>query len=1311
MSFQKRTILDTQEAIYSNRITGQVVPILSGRLDKVSVYIQPSFYSPDTNLDLFVDIYEVDGSDIPFGQPIISRSRSVSEISGNGYFNLPVEAIVPVKVAIVLRLNGGDRNNYIGTKYIDNIDASDEPMLVSEDNGMTWVKYVTKKITYVAYSSIQAVGNTSNTQYGYSPITYQSENLNEQSATIQAAKSESKIDKIAYDFQKQDLEGTIVQGDTVVINFKDIIVTLIVDQSGSMTWNDRSGVRFDFLKSYIDDLESILPPGTTAYYNIIKFNGRKIGRMRLILQEDATSPSVIAGVRIVRKAGSIPVSTPTDGVVIYEGLSESLIDKNLSTGTDYQYGAFSYNMSGVFSSPKHSFSTPIYAPCPPVGVTSFLAKEEVVPNIIISGPYSGSWDIGQRRVVISWAHPQSEDTSLLYNRIILVRRTDRFPENEKDGDMLLDADDTSMSFNGPYIDFNNPYAVAGQTYYYSIFTKKYTGISCSIENSRSSEVYISECDRFWLRCEPPADDPSNYGFYTSIPSIPNNITVFSGDSQIKIYWDSGSVDTKRYEIWFNKEKNIEFKKNENGNLYPDGELIYNGQEPTFTHRDLKNGEPNFYMILAYNFVGTQSASVKFEVKAIQETTTTIEPSCPDNFSAEPYNSISNRVTWSLPITDTHSYEGYFGDYIKSICSVSFEDEIATIYSGKLKFNEHSRKIVNIVDGYEVEIYESTSTPIPSTVTVNGETIDTSTLVSPQKGMSFAEQESGSTTIISSIFSSNPIISVQNKMQSIEISFDGSLEIINRSTAELITGIATGEGTIKLSHPLTLSIENDPVQYVNIMNWDSTCDTNKSPTMTIMQETGVYVKTGDPFYVTVKASFKGAAIDKEVQVSFRIIDKETKEPSTVCTLSGQDSNGVSVFKISLETDEVLDRSDQPTGITEQVSKISFKIPPQDIPGNYILESSISYLGYEKIARLEMKFAASLNIDMDLSPFEANGMNTAEQKTFVYFGNPLSQNKIPVEDGTIVEWSIRPLDTVSQINFKKRPFYSLSGIHGTGIHSSTKAGVAKEVFFGPGLDIGVVSDDPTVQQQTDLKREISSCITQGELYEVKATAKVSGLVAIGYGTIYLTSQMEPIDSKQLTRIFLRKVDGFNTDTIYSDGTSESEWEVVAKPESDGDVSDMFSGAYFREKITSLGGLVPSLEDGKIITLNASLFSGDPEGQRIMISTNLTGTNGRAGYAKARIENGVARFKVRLNSIVSGIVKQTPLKGGNLIYGSIDMIAWRQSPLIYSLSAYTILESNGLQVTFYGGGADVYYHTPPCYLSFAEPLNLHTNNSGGE
>ena len=57
----------------------------------------------------------------------------------------------------------------------------------------------------------------------------------------------------------------------------------------------------------------------------------------------------LAGVRIVRKEGSAPVSS-TDGTVIYAGNAETAADTNVITGTIYYYAAFSFDNNYNYSS-------------------------------------------------------------------------------------------------------------------------------------------------------------------------------------------------------------------------------------------------------------------------------------------------------------------------------------------------------------------------------------------------------------------------------------------------------------------------------------------------------------------------------------------------------------------------------------------------------------------------------------------------------------------------------------------------------------------------------------------------------------------------------------------------------------------------------------------------------------------------------------------------------------------------------------------------------------------------------------------------
>lgn len=64
-----------------------------------------------------------------------------------------------------------------------------------------------------------------------------------------------------------------------------------------------------------------------------------------------------AGVRILRKTGSVPTST-TDGVLIYEDSGMTILDTNLTNGLTYFYALYAYNNDKVFASEVIVSATP-----------------------------------------------------------------------------------------------------------------------------------------------------------------------------------------------------------------------------------------------------------------------------------------------------------------------------------------------------------------------------------------------------------------------------------------------------------------------------------------------------------------------------------------------------------------------------------------------------------------------------------------------------------------------------------------------------------------------------------------------------------------------------------------------------------------------------------------------------------------------------------------------------------------------------------------------------------------------------------------
>lgn len=83
-----------------------------------------------------------------------------------------------------------------------------------------------------------------------------------------------------------------------------------------------------------------------------------------------TDPSY-AGTRIVRKTGSFPTSA-TDGTVVFDANGTTVIDSNLTNGTQYFYGAFSFDSTPNYGLAVTASATPIdtVAPSVPTGLSA-----------------------------------------------------------------------------------------------------------------------------------------------------------------------------------------------------------------------------------------------------------------------------------------------------------------------------------------------------------------------------------------------------------------------------------------------------------------------------------------------------------------------------------------------------------------------------------------------------------------------------------------------------------------------------------------------------------------------------------------------------------------------------------------------------------------------------------------------------------------------------------------------------------------------------------------------------------------------------
>lgn len=1303
MSFQKTTILSTREVAVGPRFLGQTVPVPNGRLDKVSLYLEPEFVDAlaAESVEVTVRVFAVDGTGIPTGAPLAEDMKLLSDMSRRGDYNFRIEAYVPTTVAVVLIAEGSTLEQLVSWRYVSSEDNG-QPMLISENSGSTWAKVSDRKFAYKAFSLIQDAVS-----------------LDEQDATIQAGTEATITDDTNAEWQLATLSQAKIDppsGSTVIIDFGNFLVTLVVDQSGSMTWNDRDGLRFTFLKDYIDDLEASLSgTGSTAAYSIVKFRSRQIGSMSFAVQGGEDFLTEFEGVKLIRTPvnGLLPLAgaptAPGDGIEVFSGFAQEKVDSNLAAG-EYWYAIFAYaqdasdNSQTKFSLVSRDRILPVARPKPPIGVAGFVAEEESIDD-----PVSGL-DVGYRWVTLNWDNPPSPD----YSEILLVRRTDHFPESPTEpGNVLLLGDpylntwepSTTTSFDDffPAMD-----AINGLTYFYRIWTRKPNAdpqnpeLKCYLSNARTAFVKISTVDRVWEKADPPFNIPP-LAFDPNAPITPPilSVQVSVGSKAVKIAWTPWDVDAVRYKVYYNETKYPDPLSTDNGETTYDGALVYDGDgidasaDPgtlQFIHRELTNGEPHFYAFVAVDRVNNHSGALFFTARPSSDPT--VDPILPEPvsvFSAECVNSTSVRTTWSTPSLFGAPPQLYFGDTARFLASVTFNDAESSTTSADFEVIEIDR---------HVTIFDSSE-------------------AGPEDLVVFAAAPTNDTTSLSGTVSMIDSTAALNDVASATLTAASALRVVNRTSGSLIKEVRSSQISVRFDNPLAVQVTSD--QMVNRRSWDpgncTSIDTGGTqPHYEAVSIPGVYAGTGDFFQARIDILFRGLALDEDTDLLVRILDKDTGSPAPGINLPQANTDGFSTIRTQPIEEENIDRSGQPTGESTDKTVALITIPPQNVPGDYVLEITATIEGYSRVVTFDFVVEPTLNVDVDALAFRPDNFDRAEQKAFIYVG-PFDDEtkKIPVPDNTVAEWSLRLVEGNGKAISSRSIYADPPQVPGTGVRAYTHDGITRGIFFGPGGGVEPAKN---------------AICTNGELWELTVDVKYNGMIGQGKALVEIGA---PSEYQSLNRIFLRVADGQQgasseeladnaTDgaiahhTIFCDGVMESEWEVIGDPQNDinrgsDPAQDSKSGVYFYNGVVGSeginpGGISPTLQVGQAVTMYASRFHGNVDLSNVIITTNK---EEKAGSATALVERDTvdnllkAKFRVRVLARAVGETLTPPdstQSPSNPVYQSEELF-WEKAAAIVGLSVFTIITADGEAFVFGGGGSNLAGSTPPAYISLVEPL----------
>ena len=91
--------------------------------------------------------------------------------------------------------------------------------------------------------------------------------------------NQSTLTRSYFNPDNLELSGTRLQADAygfndIGLDFNDSIVSILFDESGSMSWNDENGFRHDLAKRFISKVSGSYP--AEVLYKIFTFGGQKI---------------------------------------------------------------------------------------------------------------------------------------------------------------------------------------------------------------------------------------------------------------------------------------------------------------------------------------------------------------------------------------------------------------------------------------------------------------------------------------------------------------------------------------------------------------------------------------------------------------------------------------------------------------------------------------------------------------------------------------------------------------------------------------------------------------------------------------------------------------------------------------------------------------------------------------------------------------------------------------------------------------------------------------------------------------------------
>jgi hypothetical protein len=1097
--------------------------------DKVSLYLVPRSVGT-TGYSVMVTLYGADSSNTIVTGPLSSDIKSSSELLNPGWYNFRISYEGGYdRVIISVTQNYGDENSHVRWQYG-----------VSEDH----------------LGALLPIGEQ---DFSFNFIASEFENSVDEINQHVNTKPAERLDLIP-EFENGSFYQTVLDEGKIKMTADPRVLSFIIDQSGSMTWNDKDGARFDLINKFAGDLDVLYP--SELQYVITKYGAKVLSKLILELlgQDNDIYGSFL---RIVRKEGSFP-TTPLDGSIISETTIDVVKDDTVSEGTEYYYSIFNMRSDTVYSEPQQLVVTPRDR-IVPLPVADLSVRVESLPETI--GAPSAEVDTGLRRIVVFFRAIQNYDS--FYEEVRILRKEcyneDDTIQNNIDGTIIYEGPITGGEnvFIDDFDGDNDP--INGVKYCYAVYTKNSLGNFCLPNNAQLAYADVPTAWREWefdVSYE-PSQIPTEF---LSTPSDVENFSVESGNTQNRISWDfPSSPDSALYvALYVNEEATPEIDqlsialedavKPEDSASDPEastsndkaGILLYQGVGTEFIHRELENDRKYFYRIVTFDRVRTASNGTPIgEGVPDEEVTDDFRPPSVSGFYAEIFNSETVFLRWENP--DFKFDEPLYFTSFATTRTFALDENEAPI--------DEIANFTHVIESAE-------ASPLPELdfdKSGGGESFDISPprFVFTEDVTSFDGEIRGNLTIPATDFSFlSSVSSMSFKLHSeftildqeiVDQAEEASVE--NGEGAAVAFSLQTAPISISLRNPLASNMSNKFPETQKVARKEKSVDSLTGEAVeSVVYYDGVYIRSGQSYFGEIEVNFEDAILDEEI-LSQKLVTIEVYDLDRIArTADGGEekiwkqtpSQTIRPANADIQMSNVSVQKEIKVGDQTELSENTtirtlgeFQLLPSDSPAQVIVVATVNVNGYTKRVEHEVVFQTILNVELSASAPKADGIDVAQQYVDAYIGPPRFDDKsstprINLPDGTVVKWQLEPRDFA-----KDRPFFSTEVITAqAGIYSAIRNGTATNVFFGAASD---------VEPQLILNSEGLPTLV-GEIYGIKASVVYDGLAT----EVNEEVEISPLSEEDASyRFYMDNFGGTAGLTIYADGESSINVEIHSDP----------------------------------------------------------------------------------------------------------------------------------------------------------------------